>query len=69
MTWSEIKENKLFFRQTKTKRIEYLPLAKTKGNGNGRKELYFEDPWLGWKPKGPTLIEDIKQGHYFKKVY
>ncbi len=29
MTWSEINEDKISFRQMKTKRIEYLPLAKT----------------------------------------
>lgn len=29
LTWSQIREQKLFFRQTKTKKIEYLPLAES----------------------------------------
>ena len=29
LTWSQIQENKLSFRQKKTKGLEYLPLAKT----------------------------------------
>ena len=29
LTWSQIQENKLFFRQKKTKGLEFLPLAKT----------------------------------------
>ena len=29
LTWSQIQEDKLFFRQTKTKGIEYLPLPET----------------------------------------
>lgn len=37
LTWSQIKEDKLYFRQKKTKGIEYLPLAKS-----ALKYLYME---------------------------
>ena len=75
LTWSQIQEGKLFFRQTKTKGIEYLPLSETalkylylgvNKNEINQDKVVFE---LGDRETIKFTIKSMGKNSRYKKIF